>query len=185
MCRGQHVQKNASSATFPRYWTKRLLSLLHCEATPANVRGSVIRRITRERTGDSELDRAGWMRSDHASLERAFAESDSHRWRLRMTAKLPKYFTIPWLDRIVTRTNCHHDFRIAVFEWLFNLSVSLSFFFLDIEYWRANFWTFLHEIYYDPRVVIWRKFVPGFESINCLLDDSECWKRVPSPTLTR
>jgi hypothetical protein len=59
MRRGQQVQKNASSAIFPRCCTKRLLSFRHCEATPANLRESVIRRVTRERIRDSDLPTLG------------------------------------------------------------------------------------------------------------------------------
>jgi hypothetical protein len=100
MCRRQQAQKNASSTIIPRYCTKRLLSFQHCEATPTNLRGSVIRSVTRECTRDSGLYRAGWLGSDHANLDRAFTESDSRWWRVPMTPKLMKYFPIPWLDRI-------------------------------------------------------------------------------------
>jgi hypothetical protein len=41
--------------------------------------------------------------NDHTNLDGAVTESDSHRWRVRMTRKLMKYFRIPWLDRIVVR----------------------------------------------------------------------------------
>jgi hypothetical protein len=100
MCRGQQVQKCVPFAIFTRYYTKWLLSFQYCEATPANLRESMIRRVTREGTRDSELYMAGWIGRDDASLNGAFMENDIPRWRVRIMLKLVKYFAIPWLDQI-------------------------------------------------------------------------------------
>jgi hypothetical protein len=85
---------------FPDISPSDFFSFRYCEETPAYLRGSVIRRGTRECARDSELYRAGSIGSGHASLDGASTEKDNPRWRVLMTPQLTKYFTIPWLDRI-------------------------------------------------------------------------------------